>query len=206
MTLDEQLNLLEDKIRKLKVEYDIFLSGASKRPPYDLRNQVELILKRLMDEKKMTQAQRFRYNSLTARYCSYRDLWRRIIQTREEGFDLLNKQKAVSMGSEEKETDRPVPPLPPKEPDSQQAKSLRVQISDPQHQQDRVKELYNFLSSAQTKLGEKNILSFESFNRLVQTKTIELKKKLRCDNVTFSVQVKENQLSFTAKADADPSS
>ena len=37
---DEQLSRLEDDIRKLRVEFDIFFNGASKRPPYDTKGRV----------------------------------------------------------------------------------------------------------------------------------------------------------------------
>ena len=32
-TIDEQLKRLEEDIRRLKIEFDIFFNGASKRPP-----------------------------------------------------------------------------------------------------------------------------------------------------------------------------
>ena len=38
----EQLIRLEDDLRRLKVEFDIFLNGGAKRPPYDTKNRVEI--------------------------------------------------------------------------------------------------------------------------------------------------------------------
>ena len=79
-TIDEQLVRLEDDVRKLKVEFDIYFNGSSKRPPYDTKGRVETLIKRLADERQLTYAQRYHYNSLVARYTSFRDLWRRTIQ------------------------------------------------------------------------------------------------------------------------------
>ena len=73
-TVDEQLTRLEDDIRKLKVEFEIFFNGASKRPPYDTKGRVETLLKRLGDDRTLTFAQRYRYNTLAARYNAFRDL------------------------------------------------------------------------------------------------------------------------------------
>jgi hypothetical protein len=39
-TPDEQLTRLEDDIRRLRVEFDIFFNGAAKRPPYDTKGRV----------------------------------------------------------------------------------------------------------------------------------------------------------------------
>src|SRR5215813_2232749 len=34
-TVDEHLSRLEEDIRRLKIEFDIYFNGAAKRPPYD---------------------------------------------------------------------------------------------------------------------------------------------------------------------------
>ncbi len=91
---DEQLARLEDDIRKLRVEFDIFFNGAAKRPPYDTKSRVETLLKRLGDDRTLTFAQRYRYNSLAARYNAFRDLWRRTMQGREEGRDPVSAARA----------------------------------------------------------------------------------------------------------------
>ena len=93
-TPDEQLTRLEDDIRRLKIEFDVFFNGASKRPPYDTKGRVETLLKRLGDDRTLTFAQRYRYNSLAARYNAFRDLWRRTMQGREEGRDPVSAARA----------------------------------------------------------------------------------------------------------------
>src|SRR5947209_13846105 len=84
-TTEEQLSRLEDDIRRLKVEFDIYFNGAARRPPYDTKGRVETIIKRLADDRTLAFAQRYHYNSLTARYNSFLQLWRRTMQEREEG-------------------------------------------------------------------------------------------------------------------------
>src|SRR5919205_245684 len=84
-TAEEQLVRLEDDIRRLKVEFDIYFNGAAKRPPYDTKGRVETLIKRLADDRTLSFAQRYQYNSLTARYTSFMQLWRRTMQEREDG-------------------------------------------------------------------------------------------------------------------------
>src|SRR5262244_3581831 len=79
-TVDEHLSRLEEDIRRLKIEFDIYFNGAAKRPPYDTKSRVEAHIKRLFDDRTLTYAQRFQYNSLAARYNSFRELWRRTLQ------------------------------------------------------------------------------------------------------------------------------
>src|SRR2546427_5276621 len=86
-TVEDQLTRLEDDIRRLKIEFDIYFNGGAKRPPYDTKMRVEAHIKRLGDDRTLSFAQRYHYNSLATRYASFRDMWRRTMQGREEGRD-----------------------------------------------------------------------------------------------------------------------
>ena len=70
-------------LRRLKVEYHIFLSGNRKKPPDDLRIRVERLVKKLSESSDMSFSQRFRFSTLVTRYYVYKDLWRREVQKRE---------------------------------------------------------------------------------------------------------------------------
>jgi hypothetical protein len=93
-TLDQQLSRLEVDIRRLKVEFDIFFNGGVKHPPYDTRNRIETTMARLSDDRTLTFAQRYKFNSLSARFAAFRDLWRRSMQSREEGRDFITIARA----------------------------------------------------------------------------------------------------------------
>ena len=60
LSTDDQLTRLEEDIRRLKVEFDTFFNGGSKRAPYDTKGRVETLLKRIGDDRTLTLAQRFR--------------------------------------------------------------------------------------------------------------------------------------------------
>jgi hypothetical protein len=82
--LDQQLGKLEDDIRKLKIDFDIYFNGATKRPPLEARARLESTFKRIADNRNMSYAQRYFLNTLTSRFTSYRELWRRQLKTRGE--------------------------------------------------------------------------------------------------------------------------
>src|SRR5207253_4466799 len=85
LTIEDRLARLEEDIRRLKIEFDVYFNGGSKRPPYDTKMRVESHLKQMGDDRSLTFAQRYYYNSLATRYASFRELWRRTMQGREEG-------------------------------------------------------------------------------------------------------------------------
>src|SRR5213593_346663 len=87
LSVEDYLARLEEDIRRLKIEYDIYFNGGSKRPPYDTKMRVESHLKRLGDDRSLNFAQRYHYNALATRYASFREMWRRTMQGREEGRD-----------------------------------------------------------------------------------------------------------------------
>lgn len=82
--IEQQINKLEEDIRKLKIDYGIYFTGAIKRPPHEARGRVEAVIKRVSDNRNLTYAQRYRFNGLVAKYTSYRELWRRMLKQRGE--------------------------------------------------------------------------------------------------------------------------
>jgi hypothetical protein len=180
---DEQLTRLEEDIRRLRIEFDIFFNGAAKRPPYDTKGRVETFIKRLGDDRTLTYAQRFRYNSLVARYNAFRDLWRRVMQGREEGRDPLSAARANA-----------------KQPTGAASQPVSFICADPHKDVDTVKKLYKSLIQAKKVCGESTEdLSFPRFHRLIATKADGLKKRFHCDKVKFSVIVERGHVSFRAK-------
>ncbi len=84
VAFDQQLTRLEDDIRKLKIEFDIYFNGTSKRPPLEARARLEAYLRRVSDTRTMTYAQRYQLSMLVSRYTSYRELWRRTLRAKGE--------------------------------------------------------------------------------------------------------------------------
>jgi hypothetical protein len=180
-TPEEQLARLEEDIRRLKVEFDIYFNGAAKRPPYDTKGRVETLIKRLADERTLSFAQRYHYNSLAARYNSFMQLWRRTMQEREEGRGPSRR------------------PAPAAEPESAPATFV---CSDPRGDVRTVRGLFDALVEARRKCGETTEdLSFARFHRMVAEKSEALKERAGCERVHFSVAVKDGRVQFKAKAE-----
>jgi len=85
--VDQQLGKMEDDIRKLKIDFDIYFNGATKRPPLEARARLDSFIKRLNDNRNLSFAQRYLLNTLVARFVSHREQWRR--QLKAKGEELL---------------------------------------------------------------------------------------------------------------------
>lgn len=84
MEFDQKLSRLEDDIRKLKIEFDIYFNGAARRAPLEARARLESNIKRIADDRNLTFAQRYYFNTLVSRFTSYRELWRRTLKAKGE--------------------------------------------------------------------------------------------------------------------------
>jgi hypothetical protein len=186
-TIEEQLVRLDEDIRKLKIEYDVFFNGASKRAPFDTKSRVEMQIKRIADERKLTYAQRYRYNSLVARYVALRDLWRRNTQEREEGRDpVAAARAALGMTNESVEKER----------------LASFVCADGRDDKETVKSLYDALIEAKKGCGESvDDFSFNKFQKMIASKTDALKERLGCERVRYSIYTEGGRVAFKAKAD-----
>jgi hypothetical protein len=188
---DDDLTNLEDWLRRLKVEYGIYFNGHRKKPPDDLKVRVERLLKKLSEASNMSYPQRFRFNTLIARYYVHRDLWRRTMMERE-----LSEGDDARFNSEPQEPDDSLV-LPPDEP----LEEIRVPIVDPYAEDSKVRQLYEALTRMKGRCGQQSpSMSYEQFARYIGIQTQTIQTKFQCITVVFTVSMDENAIRFTAKA------
>ena len=181
---DEDLANLDEWLRRLKVEYDIFFNGHRKKPPEDLRMRVERVVKRLSEASNMSFAERFRYNTLVTRFYVFRDLWRRTLQEREAG-------RVQDQRPDEERTDIAAA-------DAGAVETICVSISDPEAEVEKVQQLYDALLRMKGKHATG--VSYPQFAKYISMQTRGIRDKYQCSNVTFTVTLEENAIKFTATA------
>ena len=199
MTVDEELNLLESQLRRLKIEYEVFFSNPQKKPPSDLEWKVLALLRKFSDGGRMSFSQRFRYNEIAQRYAIYSDLWRKKSRIREEGYrrpqDALLSVQGVR--PEEHVPEDKVYGVGHAFPTDER---FVVHCSDAGAEREKVEKLFIALSEAKKKTGENTSGSFESFSSFVQKKTEQIRKQYGCEKVEYSVDVADGKVKLTAKA------
>ena len=180
----EQLINLEEDLRRLKIEFDVFLNGGAKRPPYDTKNRVDTMLKRLADDRAMPYAQRYLYNSLLGRYTAFQGLWRRSMKAREEGTGHhLPRHKVMAYTG-------------------QQSPPTSFRCSDVARQGSEIKAMYEAFVTAKRQCGENpEEVSYDFFHQVVAHKTQSLRERYQCEQVRFSVQIEAGKVNFIAQAE-----
>ena len=181
MTIDEELSKLEDDIRRLKIEYEVYFNGSSDRPPRDLVFRIETFIKRnTADQSELSFGQRYKLNTLAQKYAVQNALWKRRLMEKEEGRGLFAQQKrgldAMMAG-----------------------KTVRVVCSDPAAEPEKADQILQALIQAERDVGrEVENVDVATFQRFLCDKTEQIKTSLCCDSVQFCVSIENGELKFKA--------
>ena len=198
MTIDEELNILEAQLRRLKIEYEIFFSNPQKKPPTDIEWKVLALLRKFSDGGRMSFSQRFRYTEMAQRYAVYSDLWRKKARIREEGYrrpqDAILSVQGVR--EEEHQTGHKaygVHHITVDEP-------FVVACAEPTKESAEVEKLFTALTEAKKRTGEQVSGSLASFKTFVEKKTTQIRKEHNCPKVEYSVEVQDGKVKLRARA------
>jgi hypothetical protein len=209
VTIDEELSVLEAQLRRLKIEYEVYFSNPTKKPPTDVEWKVLSLLRKFSDGGRMSFQQRFRYNEIAQRYAIYSDLWRKKGRIREEGYrrpqDALLSIQGVRPTEEHETTHHPVYGLTHAAAATAASANegpLTLQFSDARAEPAQVEKLYQALTAAKKKAGESVSGNIESFTSFVQKKTDQIRKQHGCQSVEYTVEMQDGQVRLKAKAKA----
>lgn len=190
--LEEELNTLEVLIRQLKQQYDIFFAGAAPRPPLETRRQVEGLVDRLGRTPMQRFSDRYRYNTLSGKYQTYRELWMKLMRMREEGYLASSARSSGITDAMRARTGDS------KSEDGGAKTFFRSRFTDPTTEDAAFKSFYDKYVEARRGLGAEAGVSYSTFLRLIAQKTAIIKEKSGCDQVSYSIVLKEGSVSLKA--------
>jgi hypothetical protein len=191
---DEELDKLEEDIRRVKNKYDQFFAGISKFPPMQDRRNIEVTIYELSKQKIRDNTRRFRLNQLLSRYNQLRELWARKIREREEGpLDFRRRQAAL------------VAEPPPLEPERRPQPRVTSGDHDPYVRMapgsngEAIKRLYNEIQNEHEKLGKPPSVSYEQLAAMVTKQTELVRSKYNVNTVAFRVETIDGKVKLKAK-------
>ncbi|HXG87833.1 MAG TPA: MXAN_5187 C-terminal domain-containing protein [Vicinamibacterales bacterium] len=190
---DQEMKHLEAEIKRLEAEYNMFFAGRLPRLPWETRARVDALVKRYDRMNIRNTAERFRFNTLQAKYAAFCDLWERALKAREEGRPGPGRRPAPAPPAAP-------PPPPPTAADAAEAARSRVvhvaSFRDPLQEAERMKELYERLAEARRDAGEQQI-PYQRFAEVVRAQVNKLGGGEA--EVAFRVAVKDGKVTLTAR-------
>jgi hypothetical protein len=182
-TQRDLLTLTTD-LKRLEAEYNMFFSGRLPRPPWETRKRVEVQIRKLDRGRINNTADRFRFESLQARWQTMTDLWERALRAKEEG-----RPGPLAM---------PAPPEPKKKKKRAPGQGDHVTaFTDPAHETGKLRSLYDSLMEARQAAGE-DAVPFHKFAALVSSQVKKLRQSGN-NEVAFRVTTKDGKVNLTMR-------
>ena len=193
---DEELDKLEEDIRRLKNKYDQFFTGIVKIPPSFDRHQVEGFIHEIGKQKMRDNTRRFRFNTILSRYNQFREMWARKMREREEGpLDFRTRQRMMNEPMEHHEAPRPAA-APPRV--TSEGADPYVKMA-PGANGEQIRKLYAQIEQEHVKLGRPPNVTIEQLAVMVQKQSETLREKYHVNNVAFRVETIDGKVKLKAK-------
>jgi hypothetical protein len=194
---DEELDKLEEDIRKLKNKYDQFFTGIVKVPPSFERHQVENYIHEMNKQKMRDNARRFRFNTVVSRFNQYREMWGRKMREREEGPIEFQRRKAAM-----EQPSAPPPPPPPQRTSSEPVTSPGIgpyvkMVAGSNG--DAIEKLYSEIERENQKLGKRASMTVEQLRKMVEQQSEVVRERYKVQAVGFRVDVVDGKVKLKAK-------
>ena len=191
---DDELDKLEEDIRRLKNKYDQFFAGIVKVPPSFERHQVESYIHELNKLKIRDNGRRFRLGTILSKYNQYRELWGRRMREREEGpLDFRRRQAALEAPAE------PVRHSHPAQKSVTSAPADPYVRMTPGANGEQIRRLYEEIEQAHGAIGIQSHLSLEQLAAMVQKQTDLVRAKYNVNTVAFRVETVDGKVKLKAK-------
>ncbi len=198
MNIAEDLATIDTEIRRLKIQYDLYFTGALPRPPSIQRGMVNRMLKRYEGVHIRNAAHRFLFNNLVNKFNVFSELWNRGVRRQEEG----DRKHPLATRAERRAAAESTPPPTPKPPAARPAAGKTPaawRVSANQRDDPSIKGLYENFLSAGKQAGSARQPSFENFAKEIARQTAALKQKRDCEAVDFRIYCEGNKVKIKAR-------
>ena len=180
--IDADLAELDQKIKRLRIEYEQYFRGTKPREPIVLKGEVQRFIQKYVNEPPRNSMQKFKFNTLCARYQAFRTLWGRTLREIEAGTYKGHRFKAS---------------LHQPQPTHAAPESSADETSPAKHRSP-VDQLYDALVSARGKTGEVARVDRSRLEQVIRKQAAELKQKHPDARVSFRVVIEDNRARLKA--------
>ena len=171
MGIKEDIDLLNNKLNQLRIDYEQYFAGTIKVEPYSLRRDIEELIKKNSNRFIENTAMRFRYNSLVAKFNSYNQYWERGAKNIEEGKSPKNNIAKLKIKKLEK-----------------------TEEDNTLINEDKIKEVYFKYIEARILCNEPiNNISYEKLKSIIEKETPLIVKKYNCKDISLKVKIENNR-------------
>ncbi|MEE9217573.1 MAG: MXAN_5187 C-terminal domain-containing protein [Acidobacteriota bacterium] len=195
--LRKELERIEDALRKLKIQYDLYFTGAEKRPPIKLHEDLSRLVKRYAAMNFQNTSYRFYFNTVHNRYNTYSEMWNKQVRMREEGRVPQGRRLDTRPSAS---TPAAAPPLRAAQPARASGPDGAVRLSLERLEESSLRSLYDRFAEARQQAGQAaGTPAFERFRDQICSQLQRLKARGSTGTVEFKVSIKDHKVSLKAR-------
>ena len=202
--LEEDLERIDEGIFKLQKEWERFFSGQERKAPYEAKQRLDRLVRKYVGVEIRNNVERFRFQSLTAKYNTLSDMWNRKLRAIEEGRPLSSVQlKHIREVEAAVEGAAPAVPIMQSAPGSKSVLTpgpgrAEVRLSTLRDDEQGVRALYDQFRAARATAGESEV-KFESFRKLITQQRQRLLEEKDAVAVDFRIALQDGKVALKAK-------
>jgi hypothetical protein len=197
--LKVELERIEDGIRKLKVQYELYFVGAEKLPPTKMHEEIDKQVKKFANMNFQRSADRFYFNNVQNRYNAYTELWNKQLRMREEGR-LPTGRASSRRDSMPASAARTAAAQAQRAPSRPAGAEQGVRVSVDRAEDPALRALYQQLGAARAQSGQKEGMpAFERFRDQIRSQLEALRQKGVGGQVEFKVSAQDGKVSLKAR-------
>lgn len=181
--VDKDLTEIENLLNQLKLEWDKFFGGGSKKPPWNLQQLVEKRLSVYKDTSELSYSQRFRLNTVNGKFTSMKERFDQQLRYRDEGLTAYGKPITA-------------PPI-------QENFKAKTVTTDEKREDKRLveyKKLFEEYVEARKKCGESvSQINYDNFSQTIEKQKKQIQEKLKGRDIEFYVSIEDGKVKLKAR-------
>jgi hypothetical protein len=183
--IDEDLQVLDARIKTLKLDYEQYFLGSRPRSPTQLRSDVQKMVSFYANVPIQNTALRFKFNNLRSRYFTFRRHWDETLRKIEEGTYERHVFKADLHERERAER--------------QKRANARGGKRQAAAAPEAAGSLFDAYRAAREECGQGTKgLTPEQFDKMLKTQENAIREKYKCEKVNFRVVVEDGKTKLKA--------
>ena len=180
LAIQAELDLFEDKLKKLKISYEQYFCNLLPLPPDKEYKELELLSKKLLRLPFRNAQTNFRLKNLVLRFQTLSTHWERVMQQKLDGTYIGDQFRAKARAK-----------ILEKEKYSRKIKGT---------EEESLLTLYNSYIKALSDYGlEQSSLEFDKFKSDIENKKEIIKKTTGSKNISFRIEASNGKVSIKAK-------
>ena len=198
----EQLcNELEDLMRRVKREYELWFYGTHPKPPHEMRNKLDTHVRLLRHKLPKRTADQFKIGTILFHYQTLVELWDKSVRKQEEAgtapWMAVNRQNPLDalQDANEQRAEEAAKPV---------KSSYLARITSPEGSEDEMRKVFNSYVAAKKKVGEDvGGADFDKFSQALTKQAKGLIDSGKAKAVAYRVEIQDGKVSIKAKAEQD---